>query len=346
VRLTVLSVAFPLATVTPDAVGGAEQVLSRLDAALVRAGHRSIVVAADGSRVSGTLVPTPRWDGRLEGLRAATARTHRAAIAGVLATRPVDVVHLHGLDYLDYVPAPGVPALVTLHLPPSWYPPAAFAQARPDLTLVSVSESQRRACPATALPLRTIPNGVPLESLHAPARRRGFALALGRICPEKGFHHALDAARGARIPLLLAGHVFPYQAHLRHFERDIRPRLDARRVFIGPVGGRRKRRLLSAARCVLCPSLVPETSSLVAMEALASGTPVVAFASGALSEIVEHGRTGYLVRDAREMAEAVASVDAIDPEACRASARARFSARAMNDSYLALYGALAAAGRP
>jgi glycosyltransferase involved in cell wall biosynthesis len=108
------------------------------------------------------------------------------------------------------------------------------------------------------------------------------------------------------------------------------------------VGFARKRRLLSAARCLLVPSLAPETSSLVAMEALACGTPVVAFASGALAEIVEPGVTGFLAGSVDEMAEAIRRCGQIDPSACRRVARERFSLREMTDAYLSLYSRLGA----
>jgi glycosyltransferase involved in cell wall biosynthesis len=184
---------------------------------------------------------------------------------------------------------------------------------------------------------------VPIEALGAARHgRRGFALTLGRICPEKGQDLALQAAHAAGVPLLLAGEAFPYPAHLAYFDDRVRPLLDGRRRFIGPVGFTRKRRLLSAARCLLAPSLAPETSSLVAMEALACGTPVIAFPSGALPEVVEDGRTGFLVDGVVAMAAAIRKVDTIDRELCRQTAAERFSARRMTDAYLTLYERLAA----
>ncbi len=345
--LTILSVAFPFAPVSADAVGGAEQVLAALDRALTRAGHRSIVLAREGSSVAGELVAIPAARGAIDD--AARARAHeavRAAMARVLAARLVDLVHLHGIDFADYLPPPGPPALATLHLPPEWYPRAALHPVRPGMFLHAVSTVQDRALRTLADPrarLSPIPNGVPVAALDtARHARRGFALTLGRLCPEKGQHIALDAARRAGVKLLVAGAAFPYPAHEAYVRREILPRLDAGRL-IGPVGFARKRRLLSAARCLLAPSLAAETSSLVAMEAAACGTPVIAFPVGALPEIVQDGVTGFLVRDADEMARAIGCAHEIDPKTCRRIARERFSQRAMTDAYARLYRQLALA---
>lgn len=341
--LTVLSVAYSVARVGPDVAGGAEQVLAQLDAALVDAGHQSIVVANEGSVVRGTLVPTKRPPERLDddAERRAQEETRRAVLRA-LDQWPVDVVHLHGLDFLRSLPPPGVQVLVTLHLPPDWYPAEVFEIERPGTYLHCVSKSQAAACPAGARLLPEIENGVDVDGLRVQHGKRGFVMALGRICWEKGFHLALDAAHRADVPMLLAGYAAPYYWHRHTFENAIKPRLDARRRFIGPVGFDRKRRLLTAAQCLLVPSTCAETSSLVAMEALACGTPVVAFRSGALPEIVEHGRTGFIVDDVDGMAEAIHAAADLDPEVCRAAARERFSLARMTGRYLETYQQLAA----
>lgn len=344
--LTVLSIAYPLAPVSPDCVGGAEQVLSALDAALTGAGHRSIVVACEGSRVAGELVtiPAPPAHGPISGeVRAARQGAARQAAVQVLRTRRVDVVHMHGVDFLDCLPPPGPPLLATLHLPPDWYPAAAFDPPRPDTWVHCVSESQHRTAPGSPRLLPPIANGVPVADLGAiRLSRRGFALVLARVCPEKGLHLALDAAHAADIPLLIAGEVFPYPAHRAYFEEEVAPRLDQRRRYLGPVGFRRKRRLLAATACLLAPSLAAETSSLVAMEAAACGAPVIALRAGALPEVVEDGRTGFLVDDAAGMAAAIGRAGEINPDACRAAARRRFSRERMADAYLDRYRRLAA----
>ena len=332
--LTVLQIAYPLAPVGPDAVGGAEQILTRIDEALVAAGHRSIVVAASGSRCRGRLVPVGAAPALLDepAVAAAEART-RAAIERVLAAERVDLVHYHGIDFHRYL-VPSARSLVTLHLPLDWYPPRALAAG---VRYVCVSEAQRRV---VGIDAAVIDNGVPLLPWRPRVRKRAFALTFGRICPEKGFHVAIEAARRAGVPIVVGGRLFPYPAHMDYWRQDVAPRLVHDAVFCGPLAGARKRRLLEAARCLVVASLAAETSSLVAMEALAAGTPVVALRAGALPEIVEHGRTGFIARDLDELAAAIARAPTIDAHACRAAAEERFAAARMTERYLQHYRAL------
>ncbi len=322
--LTVLSVAFPFCPVGEDAAGGAEQILSILDRSLMQRGHRSLVVAAEGSVTAGTLIAT-------------RAPAYAPLIRETLHRYPVDIIHMHCLEFHEYLPDEDVPVLATLHVPVSFYPADIFSLPRPRTYLNCVSDSQKNTCPESAGLVETVPNGIEASRFRGEHPKDGYAVALGRICPEKGFHHAIIAAKQANVDLLIAGKVFNYAWHQEYFANEIEPRLDERRRFIGPVGFRCKKTLLGRAKCLLIPSTVAETSSLVAMEALACGTPVIAFRSGALPEIIEHGRTGYIVSDAYEMAQAMGCVSKINPENCLEAARTRFNSEKMVNAYLDLY---------
>ena len=336
--LTVLSVSYPLAQVSPGTAGGAEQVLATLDESVVRAGHRSLVLAPAGSRCFGLLIPGPAVPGVLDlQMQERVRHSYRETLQKVLARFAVDVVHLHGLDFLDYLPPAGVPVVLTLHLPPSWYPEDALRLDRPETYLVCVSQSQARECPPHARIEQVIENGVSLERFHPEKKKGKYALAMGRICPEKGIHLALDAASAAGLPLFLAGTAFGYPSHQSYFEEAIRPRLRDGHRFLGAIGGVRKQKLVAGARCLVVASQVAETSSLAAMEALACGTPVVAFRVGALCELIDDGRTGYLVDTVMDLPDAIRGSEKLDPAACRREAELRFSSEVMQAKYMNLY---------
>jgi glycosyltransferase involved in cell wall biosynthesis len=327
-----------LARVSGNTAGGAEQVLATIDEALVRAGHRSLIVAPAGSQCDGLLIPTPWVSNSLnEHAQQLARKEHRQAVSRALDHFPIDVVHLHGLDFLDYLPPAGVPVVVTLHLPLDWYPPELFHLARPETYLICVSRSQASSCRLSAQIHAVIENGVPLTRAGFGRRKGNYALGMGRICPEKGFHLAMDACRRADVPFFLAGTVFDYPTHRAYFEESILPRLSGTQRFLGPVGGDRKQHLLAGAKCVLIPSLVAETSSLVAMEAMACGTPVIAFRAGALCDLIDDGRTGFLVDSVEEMAEAIPAAANLYPETCQKEAETRFSSEHMIANYFRLY---------
>ncbi|HEX2865893.1 MAG TPA: glycosyltransferase family 4 protein [Ignavibacteriales bacterium] len=338
-KLNILSVAFPFAPVRTDTAGGAEHVLEMIDEALMEAGHNSIVIACEGSKVKGKLIKTQGVHGSIDpGTTELFEKEHLEAIEHALRSNEVDLIHMHGIDFAQYIPKTTVPILVTLHLPLSWYPQDKLTNPPKGVYFNCVSRSQFQSRPEMPSLLGFIGNGIRLEKFQVKTGKHNFALSLGRICWDKGYHAALDASKKAGIPLIIAGELFPYEYHREYYNKEILPRLDGIDYkFIGPVGLEKKKRLLSAARCLLVPSLVPETSSLVAMEALACGTPVIAYPAGALCEIIDDGVTGFIVNSIDEMAGAILRSGEIKAEVCRSAARKRFSSGRTIKEYFRLY---------
>jgi glycosyltransferase involved in cell wall biosynthesis len=344
VALTVLSVAFPFAPVGPCGVGSAERILAELDTALVAEGQRSLVVACAGSLVAGELFACPMPERAL--ISESDRRWHRwrfqAAIDRALAKYRVDLIHMHGVDFNQHVLPPEIPVLVTLHVPIGWYRPEAWVTFGDRAQFQCVSGAQRSTCPELA-DVPVIENGVPLPDIRLDREREDFAVALGRICPEKNVHEALEAGTLAGTSVLVGGRVFPYREHGEYFAEKVQPLMSREGVshrYLGPMEAERRQRLLARAKCLLLSSRALETTSLTAMEALSVGTPVIAYRSGALVDIVEDGVTGFLVDSVEEMAAAIRRVDQIRPEDCRAAAEQRFSRARMVHDYFDLYASM------
>jgi glycosyltransferase involved in cell wall biosynthesis len=179
-----------------------------------------------------------------------------------------------------------------------------------------------------------------VEHFPLTVNKDEYLLWLGRICEEKGAHVAIETAARTGMRLILAGRIYPFSYHQRYFERCIRPHLEsspAQFTFVDTPTFAQKRELLRYARALLAPSLCEETSSLVAMEAMACGTPVIGFRRGGIAEVVGHGETGFVVDTPEEMAEAVPQARAINPLACRSRVEALFSHLRMADDYQCLY---------
>ena len=337
--LNLLSVGYPFFPVHAGSAGGAEQILGILDRALVHANHHSVVIAASGSTVAGDLIIPRGNTARLtQAPRLEAQEAYRSCIEEVLQSRSIDLIHFHGLDFLEYrPPISKVSQLATLHLPIDRYPPGLFACS--GLTCNCVSHSQMRTCGSGGA-LHVICNGIDLESFLFSDTKQEFLLWLGRICPEKGPHIALRIAHRLDLPLILAGPVHSFEAHLSYFTEQVEPLLDSKRRYVGAVGKYQRASLLSNARCLLIPALATETSSLVAMEAACSGTPVIAFKSGALPEIVEDRIAGFLSDSEDQMAEHVTRTAEIKPIDCQRVAERRFSSERMVEEYFSLYASL------
>ena len=204
-----------------------------------------------------------------------------------------------------------------------------------DMPLVSISNAQREPLPWVNW-IGTVYHGLP-TSMFRPNYEPGDYLAfLGRICPEKRVDRAIDIAQAAGIPLKIAAKVD--NADRDYFEAEIKSRLDEQLVeFVGETDDPGKEQLLRHARALLFPIDWPEPFGLVMIEALACGTPVLAFRNGSTPEVISDGKTGFLVNTLEEAVAAVNRIDGISRKACRAEFEQRFSAARMAADYLALY---------
>lgn len=335
----ILFVAYPMLPVSDASCGGAEQMLWTLEAELARRGRRTIVAACSGSRVSGEVFATGDAPNVTDGFEFRAAEHARQVAKAIEQFRP-KLVHDKSGYWWSHAGECSTPILATLHLPRTYYQDHLFHSLPPNVYFNCVSQSQASKFLDLPRMMGVVPNGILLDRFPLKRKKSNYVLWLGRICPEKAPHLAMDAAQRAGVKLVLAGRVYPFSWHQLYFDQEIRPRLERAGESVAWIEApefEQKLDLIQNARAVLIPSLAPETSSLVAMEAAACGTPVIAFGNGALPEIVRGGLTGYIVRDVSEMAHAIADVDHLWPEDARQHAEENFAASRMADRYESLY---------
>ena len=244
--------------------------------------------------------------------------------------REFDIIHNH---CLSAGPAFGklapVPFISTLH----YLSPAV--RAFPRCTYVAVSESQRRSLPDLNI-AAVVHNAIDPSAYTLRLEKKSYLLFLGRFHPNKGVHLAIEVAKRRGEHLIIAA-LPPPDDQRDYFDSHIRPHLGGLIEWVGGVEGPVKDELLGHARCVLLPICWDEPFGLVYLEAMACGTPVLTFARGAAPEVVQHGRTGYVVRTLDEMIAALDRIQDIDPWECRRHVEAHFTVSRMADDYLSVY---------
>ena len=337
-QLSILYIAYPLLAVTDDSAGGAEQMLLTLEGEMSRRGHRTTVAACDGSQVSGRLLATGKPASAADVFEQ-REREHSERILNYLDGHPdeFDLIHDESGSFFRYADRCPVPVLATLHLPRSFYREEWLQRSSHNVVFNCVSQSQARTFSDLSNLIGVVQNGIATERFTFCDNKRDYLLWLGRICEEKAPHLAIATAKQAGKPLILAGQVYPFSYHQRYFDREIRPSLGAGVTFVDSPLLDQKVDLLRSARALLLTSTTEETSSLVAMEALACGTPVIAMRRGAFPEIVAHDETGFIVDEVHGMASAAANASNIRSATCRWRVEEMFSAHRMTKDYEALY---------
>ncbi|HEY7886697.1 MAG TPA: glycosyltransferase family 4 protein [Steroidobacteraceae bacterium] len=324
-------------SVPPKLYGGTERVVSYLTEELVRAGHRVTLFASGDSRTSAKLVAVCERAVRLEGEPSAALALHTLLIETVFAHADVfDVIHCHTDSiHLPLARRCPVPVVTTLHGRLDIAALAPLHREFADLPLVSISDAQRAPLPGASW-AGTVHHGLPLE-LHRPHYDAGkYLVFLGRISPEKRVDRAIAIARDAGLPLKIAAKVDP--ANREYFAAQITPLLATPSVeFLGEVDEAAKTELLGGALALLFPIDWPEPFGLAMIEAMACGTPVIAFAEGAAPEVVDDGVTGYIVSSVAEAVACVERARGLDRRECRRQFERRFGAARMAREYCSIY---------
>jgi glycosyltransferase involved in cell wall biosynthesis len=343
--MRIAQVAPLIESVPPKGYGGTERVVSNLTEALVELGHDVTLFASGDSHTHARLVPVVERSLRLDGRESDWLMAHTVMLDRVFAHAPdFDVVHFH-VDFLHFplVRRCPTPCLTTLHGRLDLADLAPLHHHFREQGLVSISNSQRAPLSGCRW-LATVPHGLPehLYSFH-PDKGDYFAF-VGRISPEKRVDRAIAIARAVGVPLRIAAKID--RADRVYFEREIEPLLDHPLVrFDGELGESAKNEFIGNARALLFPIDWPEPFGLVMIEAMACGTPVIAWRCGSVPEVIEHGVNGWIVDDMAQAVDAARRVDEIDRAACRRAFERRFLARQMAQSYLDVYAALSAARR-
>ncbi|HEY6378816.1 MAG TPA: glycosyltransferase family 4 protein [Candidatus Dormibacteraeota bacterium] len=342
-------IAPPWYPVPPRGYGGIELVVGLLVTELRAQGHDVVLFAAEGSDLATHVCGPAHWGVDLG--RPAERQREVAYSAQVLQRLeeigPLDVIHDHcggamlmGAALLDLSPL-----VHTVHGAIREPEQTFYTSLPPSVGLLAISQAQRASAPW--LPWRgTVHNAVDLSQLRVgePGEREPYLLCLARVCPEKGQDLAIEVARRTGIRLVLAGKIESTPSSVEYFHRRVAPHIDGRSVVhIDNVAGAEKADLLARATALLAPLRWEEPFGLALVEAMASGTPAIAFARGAAPELIVPEVTGFTVGDVAEMVDAVGRVEGIDRLRCAAVTRERFGPLTMTRAYLTAYEAAIAA---
>jgi glycosyltransferase involved in cell wall biosynthesis len=324
-------------SVPPKLYGGTERIVSYLTEELHRQGHQVTLFASGDSLTRAKLVSVWPTALRLDRNQPEPVSLHVLEIEAALKRSwNFDVIHFH----IDAIQLPlarrqSTPVVTTLHgrldLPGL---SQLYAEFR-DMPLVSISHFQRAQLPDAPW-VDTVHHGLPVD-LHHPSFAPGDYLAfLGRISPEKGPDRAIAIARASGIPLRIAAKVD--RADQRYYEKEIAPRIDGRFIrYEGELSDARKGEFLRGALALLFPIDWPEPFGVVMIEAMACGTPVIAFRAGSVPEVIEDGVSGRIVDGIDAAVACVAEMAAWDRKACRAAFERRFTAQRMAMNYTRVY---------
>jgi glycosyltransferase involved in cell wall biosynthesis len=325
-------------SVPPKQYGGTERVVSYLTEELVRLGHQVTLFASGDSQTSAELVPSVPRSLRLGAGREQGVIDHMLMIEQVRKrAHEFDIIHWH-TDYLHYpvVRSLNTPSLTTLHGRLDLPELTALYDEFIETAVVSISDAQRKPLPWLNWK-GTVHHGLPKDLLQFKPRSKGYAAFLGRMSPEKAPEKAIEIAKRFGIPLKMAAKVGVLDREF--FNESVKPLIDCEPEveFIGEISDDEKSDFLGNASVLLFPINWPEPFGLVMIEAMACGTPVLAYPGGSVPEIIKNGISGFVVNSVEEGVKAMEDLMRLDRSKCREDFEERFSVERMTGDYLALF---------
>jgi glycosyltransferase involved in cell wall biosynthesis len=327
-------IAPPWAPVPPAGYGGIEVVVDRLARGFHDAGHEILLYATGDSPC-----PVPKqWvlEEAEHNRIGMVVPELRQVLHAYEAVQDFDIVHDHTMVGPVYAACfPDLPVVTTIHGPFNDELTDLYERIGHRVPIIAISHAQCRPVPQIPI-AAVIHHGLDVDDFPLGTGEGGYCLFLGRMSPDKGAHRASDVAYKAGMPLIMAAKMREPWEHEYH-ATNVQPYLNENIQFVGEAGHEKKLELLANAKCLLMPIRWNEPFGMVMIEALACGTPVLAFPEGAAPEIVDDGRTGFLCKDEDEMVEALRRVDEIDRAECRASVERSFSTERMVGEHVELF---------
>jgi glycosyltransferase involved in cell wall biosynthesis len=330
-------IAPPWFALPPDGYGGTEAVVASLVDQLVELGHEVTLVAAGapGTRATRHIVTYIEPPTDQLGASPMPEVIHAAEAARAIEGLDLDLVHDHSLAGPLLARGRDIPTLATIHGPALGENGDYFTRLGRTIDLVSISHAQRDDAPHLNW-AGTVYNAVDLSSFPFREAKERDVLWIGRFCPEKGAHIAIDAARRAGRRIVLAGKLNEPAEH-EYFENEVRPLLGRDAEYIGEADAALKRELYAKCACLVFPISWDEPFGMVMVEAMACGTPVVATRRGSVPEVIDDGRTGIIVDDLDDLPAAIVRADELDAHECRARVAAYFDLPVMGAGYERIY---------
>ena len=331
-------------SVPPRTYGGSERIVSYLTDELVRQGHDVTLFASGDSVTEADLVSVCERSLRLDEHCVDQLSHHVVMLEQVMRrAAEFDIIHFH-VDYLHFPFSRRMrtPHVTTLHGRLDLADLIPLYDEFAEIPVVSISDSQREPLPHANW-VATIQHGLPHDTYTLHTEPGTYFAFLGRISPEKRVDRAIEIARKLDTPIKIAAKVD--RVDREYFKARIEPMLDDPLVeYLGEIGEVEKSAFLGRARALLFPIDWPEPFGLVMIEAIASGTPVIAYRRGSVTEVIEHGVTGFIVDGEDDALAHAARVGELDRRRCRAVFEQRFSAQRMASDYMKVYERLVEVG--